>query len=196
MHCQTKEITDLHALWYTNSFNSLMNYDKSRLVYLEVKCAYMRAHKLLMSIWCTKVLYLYDSPGEIHSLFARVVLCQWVEQLILGITIDARIPVNLGTQARNTSHGSIGIHWQWSSWFTVHWVGLVKSFQLQLHIKSLCPNVGAKMLQSLFIITDNKDICMVRLFVSGHSDFKICNVYLSPFYGNRLIIRTPIAWWD
>lgn len=68
-------------------------------------------------------------------------------------------------------------------------IGLVKSFQLQLHIKSLCPNVGAKMLQSLFIITDNKDICMVRLFVSGHSDFKICNVYLSPFYGNRLIHR-------
>lgn len=122
VHCLTKEITILHALWYTNSFNSFMNYNKSWLVYVEVKYAYMRAHKLLMSIWCTKVLYLYDSPGEIHSLFARVVLCQWVEQLILGITIDARIPVNLGTQARNTSHGSIGIHWQWSSWFTVHWV--------------------------------------------------------------------------
>lgn len=84
MHCLTKEITILHALWYTNPFNSFMNYDKSRLVYLEVKYAYMRAHELLMSIWCTKVLYLYDSPGEIHSLFARVVLCRSVEQLILS----------------------------------------------------------------------------------------------------------------
>lgn len=62
-------------MWYINFFNSFMNYDKLRFVYFEVKCVYMCVYKLLMLIWCIKVLYLYDLLGEIYSLFVCVVFC-------------------------------------------------------------------------------------------------------------------------